>query len=120
MDEVERLDGVAPVDDGGDVDLGSTLRDHLDVDVALGESTDEEEGGELAAEMREEGRNSPEHLARDSDHVLHVLADQREDAHIAVDGNLDAQESASDPGCSGNASDDSPRRQSEVPSSCDP
>jgi len=49
MDEVERLDGVAPVNDGRDVDLGSTLRDHLDVDVALGESAVEKGKGELGA-----------------------------------------------------------------------
>jgi hypothetical protein len=45
--------------------------------------------------MSEERQNSPEHLAGNSDHVLHVLADQREDAHVAVDGDLEAKEERS-------------------------
>jgi len=45
--------------------------------------------------MSEERRNSPEHLAGDSDHVLHVLADQGENAHVAVDGDLKAQKGRS-------------------------
>lgn len=60
MDEVERLDGVAPVDDGRDVDLGSTLGDHLDVDVAFSESAVKNEEGELAD--RDEGKKAETHV----------------------------------------------------------
>lgn len=75
MDEVERLDGVAAVDDARDVDLVRALGDHLDVDVPAAERG--------------------EHAARDADEVAHLLADEREDRHVAVHGDLRARARAS-------------------------
>lgn len=68
MDEVERLDGVAALDDARDVDLVRALADHLDVHVPL--------------------RERREHAPCDADHVAHLPADQRQDRHLVVHGHL--------------------------------
>ena len=68
VDEVEGLDGVAPVDDARDVDFVRALAYHLDVDVALAERG--------------------EHAPGDTDHVAHRLPDQGEDGHVAAHGDL--------------------------------
>ncbi len=68
MDEVQRLDRVALLDDAGDVDLARALGYHLDVHVPLGERREHEPG--------------------DTDHVAHLMPDQREDGHVAVYGHL--------------------------------
>ena len=68
MDEVESLDGIAPVDDARDIDLVRALADHLDVHVPL-------------AERRE-------HASGDADEMAHLLADEREDRHVARDRDL--------------------------------
>ena len=72
VNEVEGLDGVAPVDDARDVDLVRALADHLDVHVALAERC--------------------EHASGDTDHVPHELPDQRKDCHVAHDGDLSYEE----------------------------
>lgn len=64
MDDVERLDGVAALDDARDVDLVRALAYHLDVHVPL--------------------RERREHAPRDADHVAHLLADHRQDRHVVV------------------------------------
>jgi len=71
MDEVERLDGVATIEDARNVDLVCALADHLDVNVPL--------------------RESREHAPGDADHVPHLLAHHREDHHVMVHGHLRAQ-----------------------------
>ena len=68
MDEVESLDGIAPVDDARDINLVRALADHLDVHVTL--------------------TKRGEHAARDTDHVAHRLPDEREDRHVAAHGDL--------------------------------
>ena len=74
MDKVERLDGVATIEDTGNIDLVCALADHLDVDVPL-----------------REGR---EHAPGDADHVPHLLAHHREDHHVMVHGHLRARYSS--------------------------
>jgi len=68
MDEVERLDGIAPVDDARDVDLVRALADHLNVHVAL--------------------RERREHASGDADHVPHLLSHHRQDRHVVVHRHL--------------------------------
>lgn len=68
VDEVEGLDGVAPVDDARDVDLVRALAYHLNVHVPLAQRG--------------------EHAPGDTDHVPHRLPDQREDRHVADHGDL--------------------------------
>ena len=68
VNEVQRLDRVALLDDAGDVDLARALGYHLDVHVPLGECRKHEPG--------------------DTDHVAHLMPDQREDSHVAVNRHL--------------------------------
>lgn len=63
MNEVQGLDGVAPIDDARDVDLVRALAYHLDIDVALAERG--------------------EHPSRYADHVAHRLSHQRQNGHVA-------------------------------------
>ena len=69
MDEVESLDGIAPVDDARDIDLVRSLTDHLDIDIALTERG--------------------EHPAGDTDQIDHLFSDEGKDSHIVVYGDLD-------------------------------
>ena len=59
VDEVEGLDGVAPVDDARDVDLVRALADEIDVDSRSSQRI--------------------EYIRRDTDHIPHLVADNRND-----------------------------------------
>ena len=64
MNQVQSLDSVPRIYDTGDVDLAGSLRDHLDIDAALGE------GGE--------------HEPCNTDHIAHLLPDEGEDGHVMM------------------------------------
>ena len=81
----------------GSLDLACALRNHLDVDVALRERAESRpvlvgSARQLVSKRFAMIFGAPEHLACDSDHVLHVLADQRQDSHVARDRNLYARQ----------------------------
>lgn len=68
MYQVQSLYRVSAFDNARDVDLTCALADHFNVDVPLCES----------------GKHSPGY----TDHVAHLFSDEREDGHVAVNGNL--------------------------------
>ena len=68
MNEIESLHCLPPFDHAGDVDLTCTLADHFDVDISLCKGL--------------------KHPPCDAHHVRHLFAYEREDSHVAVDGDL--------------------------------
>jgi hypothetical protein len=68
MNHIQRLNSILPINNTADIDLTSSLTYHLDINIPLCERG--------------------EHFARDTDHVPHVFADEGEDGHVAVDGDL--------------------------------
>lgn len=68
MNEVEGLDGVAGVEDARDINLVRALADHIDVHIAL--------------------RKRREHASGDADRVAHLLANHRQDRHVAMQRHL--------------------------------
>ena len=68
MNGVEGFHRVPARDDAGDINFIRALRDHLDVYVSL-----------------TKGR---EHAACHTDMASHVFANEREDSHLMVHGNL--------------------------------
>jgi len=67
MYNIESTVGFALFNDTGDVDLASTLRNHLDVDIVLAQHAEES--------------------ARDTNHVLELFTHQAHDSHIRHDVN---------------------------------
>jgi hypothetical protein len=68
MNQVQSFDRVSSLDHTRDVDLARALGDHLDVHTPLGESR--------------------EHASCYAYKVTHLLADEGEDGHLSVDGDL--------------------------------